>query len=157
MWPSAVMTMPSVPIPIHAAVFPVLPIDTFHQVPEFHRVDFFLAGDVEVGALEYCVQGQVGAEADMLAERRDDLFHSGNQFVAVAEMIQHDDAAAWFTDPDHFIDDLAIIRYGRDDVGSHHGVEAVVRKIHLACIHQHQTHMIEMIVGLALSGFRQHA
>ena len=86
------MSVPSVSVPIHApvsihaAVLGTLLVDTFHQVPKLHRVDFFFTGDVEVGPFEHGVQREVGSEADMLAEGRNHFFHGSNQFVAVADV-----------------------------------------------------------------------
>ena len=154
------MSVPSVPIhapvSIHAAVLGTLLVDTFHQVPELHRVDFFFTGDVEVGPFEHGVQREVGSEADMLAEGRNHFFHGSNQFVAVAEVVQHDDASAWLADANHLVHDFAVIRYGSHDIGCHHGIEAVVGEVHFPGVHQHQSHMVKMIVRLALSGLRQH-
>lgn len=93
----------------------------------------------------------------MFTEGRDDFFHGRDQLVAVAEVVEHDDAAARLAHADHFVHDFTVVRHGSHDVSGHHGVERVVGKVHLSCIHQHQPHMIKVVVRLALTGLGQHA
>ena len=138
--------VPPVAISVHAAVpiaaLGTLPVDTFHQVPELHRIHFFFSGHVEVGAFEYRVQREIGTETDVLAEWGNDLLHGGDQLIAVAEVIQHDDAPARLAHADHFIDDFAIVGHGGDDVRRHHCVKAIVGEFHFPGVHQHQPNMV---------------
>ena len=62
------------------AVFPVsIPIRSPFRLThstrcqEFHRIDFLFSGHVKVGAFQHGIQRKVGAEADVLAEGRDDF------------------------------------------------------------------------------------
>jgi len=103
------------------------------------------------------MQRQIRAPSQVLRERGDDFLHRGDDLVAVAEVVEHDDAAARAADTDHFIDDFAVVRHGGDDVGRDDGIETTVGKFHGAGIHAMELHMRQTMHLRPLFRLAQHA
>ena len=118
-------------------------VDTLDEVPETEGVDLLFVEHGEVGTVQDRREREVGSPAQLLAEGREHLLDRIDDRVAVAEVIQEDDASAGLTDPHHLPHHHPVVRYRRDHVGGHHGVETVVREFHRRGVHALQADMRE--------------
>ena len=117
-------------------------IHTFYQVPYPEWIDLLLVNHRQMRAIKHRRKRKIGSPSQLLAERRDDFLDCRNQSIAVAEVIEKDDAPAGLADPDHLQHDLPVVRDGGHHVCCHDGVKRVICKFHGSRIHPRHLHVV---------------
>src|SRR2546425_8479255 len=124
---------------------PFLFLHTSDERPNARDIHLLNRDGAKLGLCQKRRQVQIGFEADVYGEGRNDTLDPGKTGIRASEVVEEDDAAAAAADAAHFARDPDRIGYNADEIWSVHDVEGVVGELEVGGIHLEQADVAETL------------